>query len=262
MQTDYPPSVRLYFRSGQWLDKFPTLVKAIWVGIWLGILDRKSLHAIDQYCYQMWAEYRTSEHNLRGLNNWEHLILDKYFPSHSRLLLAGAGGGREVIALSKMGYHVDGFECHAGLCKFANELIEKEQLAAHVALVARDECPVSNDVYDGLIVGWGAYMLIQGRDRRIAFLQKMRANVSIDAPILISFYARNLTQRRFRVIMATGNILRRLLNRPLLELGDGLAPNFVHYFSREEVSAELKEAGFTLTYFDDAEYGHAVGFAH
>ena len=40
-----------------------------------------------------------------------------------RLLVAGAGGGREVLALYKSGYEVDGFECHPELVALANTML-------------------------------------------------------------------------------------------------------------------------------------------
>ena len=38
-------------------------------------------------------------------------------------MVVGGGGGREVLALRRLGYEVDGFECDPGLVACANELL-------------------------------------------------------------------------------------------------------------------------------------------
>jgi hypothetical protein len=177
------------------------------------------------------------------------------------MLVAGAGGGREVLALCQMGHEVDGFECHPELAAFANGLMQAENLSAKIDLVPRDECLDNNFVYDGLIVGWGAYMLIQGSQKRIAFLQKLRNKVSPGSPVLVSFFHRTEGAHRFKVSAAVGNGLRWVLRRSRIEVGDSLAPNYVHFFTQEELHAELRKAGFELVFYDTKEYGHAVAVA-
>jgi hypothetical protein len=46
-----------------------------------------------------------------------------------------------------------------------------------------------------------------------------------------------------------------------VEIGDDLAPNYVHYFTRSEIASELSEAGFALQCYSPEPYGHAVGVA-
>jgi hypothetical protein len=105
-------------------------------------------------------------------------------------------------------------------------------------------------------------MLIQGRAKRIGLLRGMRAQVRAGAPILLSFFVRSAKAKRFLVITAIGNPLRRLLGREKLELGDALEPEYVHYSTREEIANELQEAGFTLEHYSQEQYGHAVGIAN
>jgi hypothetical protein len=91
----------------------------------------------------------------------------------------------------------DGFDCHLGLVRSANELLESEGMVPDV----------------------------------------------------------------LRVTAGIGNALAPLLGWDRVEVGDSLIPNYAHYFTREELQAEMKEGGFELTFCDTRDYGHGVGVA-
>jgi hypothetical protein len=221
------------------------------VGFWLGILGRASLHAVDDAVYRQRKNYREEEYNLRGLFDWEADVVKRHFSGCRRLLLLGAGGGREVIALARMGFEVVGFECNRVLVEAANRILAREGASgtASVAWLARDAAPDGAERFDGVIVGWSAYMLIFGRQRRIRLLTGLHAQVAANGPLLISFFTRPGDSPRLRSIARVANGIRRLLRRPLVELGDDLAPNYVHRFAATEVEAELGESGFRLLEF-------------
>lgn len=261
MRNDCPVQIRFYFSACRKLDQLFILIKACWIGFWLGLLDRDMLHLLDKCCYDLWSEYHTEDHNRKGLTAWEARAITNYFVARRRLLVAGAGGGRELLALCQLGYEPDGFECHPELAAVARKLLQGDGFTAEVELVARDKWPKNKKQYDGLIIGWGAYMLIQERKNRVAFLEAMRARVPANAPLLLSFFHRSPEARRFKIIVFVGNILRRIRRKKLLEVGDSLAPNFVHLFTKSELKVELKQAGFDLVFYDTAEYGHAVALA-
>jgi hypothetical protein len=237
------------------------LLRASFTGFWLGILGRDTIYLIDKYYYDSQKRYHEQGYNRGGLFTWEHKVIDTYFNQCKRILVGGAGGGREVLALCKLGYEVDGFECHPELAAFANKVLKKEGLLAKVQLVPRDECPNSNKMYNGLIVGWGVYMHIQGKKKRITFLKNMRAKVFQQSPILVSFYYRNQNARYFRVTAAIANGLRWILGRSPVELGDSLDPNYAHNFTEAEISEELRQGGFEIISYKSEEYGHAVAVA-
>jgi hypothetical protein len=89
----------------------------------------------------------------------------------------------------------------------------------------------------------------------------MRAQVRPGAAILLSFFFRSPSAKRFFVTRAVGNALRRLLGREKVELGDALEPECVHYFTQEEIAGELQDGGFLIDYYSEHPYGHAVGIA-
>jgi hypothetical protein len=143
----------------------------------------------------------------------------------------------------------------------ANELLVAQGYGPSVTYAPRNAVPMSTDVYDGLIIGWGAYTLIRGRDRRVALLRALRTKVETGAPMLLSFFTRRPSDVEFRIATAVANLLRRSLGRERLEPGDHLEPNFVHRFVESELAAELAAGGFELEFFATAPYGHAVALA-
>jgi 2-polyprenyl-3-methyl-5-hydroxy-6-metoxy-1,4-benzoquinol methylase len=247
------------------------LANACFVGLWLGFLSRESLHAIDEEYYTRSKrggsgaldihDYHSREYNRRGLWDWEEKAITDYFAGCQRLLIIGAGGGREVLALRRLGYHVDGFESHPDLVGVANGLLREEGYEPDVRSIARDESPDSGKTYDGIIIGWAAYMLIQGTRRRVAFLRKLRTQTQAQSPILLSFFARTGTPRVVTVGAFVANVIRRLLRRELVEVGDWLAPFYAHYFTEDEITSELSQARFRKIHYNTTVYGHAVGIA-
>ncbi|NJO65711.1 MAG: SAM-dependent methyltransferase [Richelia sp. RM2_1_2] len=244
------------------LDKLFLLFSACLNGIWLGILNRETMHLIDEYYYDNQKMYQWEEYNRAGLWGWEKKVINEYFEKCKSLLVLGAGGGREVLALSKLGYEVDGCECNPQLVKFGNQLIEKEGLTSNIQLIERDSSLENGKLYDGIIVGWGAYMLIQGRERRIAFLKNLRNQMNENSPILLSFFSQSGNNLYFKIVHKISNTLRWISRKNSSEFGDDLVPNFVHYFNEEEIANELKEGGFKLEMYSTNEYGHAVGIAN
>jgi hypothetical protein len=260
--------VRLYYAtyklltlSHQALTTLHSVLRACFAGLWLGLLRPETLLDIDRVYYANAAKYTDSGYNRSGLWAWEREMITRFFGRCQRLLIVGAGGGREVLALTQLGFEAQGLECNHKLVLAANLLLAEEKLPPTVQYAPPNTCPDTGTSYDGLVVGWGAYMLIQGRAQRIALLRSMRNQTPPDAPVLISFFSRPTSAKRFLIITVVGNVLRRLLGRERLELGDDLEPEYVHYFTQEEIATELQEGGFKLVFYNSQPYGHAVGIA-
>jgi hypothetical protein len=250
-----------YDRSLRAFHHFLSAERALFVGTWLGLLDRESLQAFDQAFYERETLYHSEAYNLSGLFGWEALAVEKHFRESKRLLVAAAGAGRETIALEKLGHQVDAFECHPELAGHGNELLERSQMKARIVEAPRDECPSFDKVYDGIIIGWSGYMLVQHRHRRIHLLQQLREHVDEGAPLLLSFHYRAEKSQHHKAVAAISSPIRRLRRREPIELGDDLAPNFMHCFTEDEIRAELGAGGFRMEQFSTTGYGHAVAVA-
>lgn len=68
---NYPFNLRLYFLTRKTLDKLFLLFSACLNGIWLGILNRETMHLIDEYYYDNQKMYQWEEYNRAGLWGWE-----------------------------------------------------------------------------------------------------------------------------------------------------------------------------------------------
>jgi hypothetical protein len=276
-----PLLVRIYFLTRSWFEKTLAMAWggawACFTGLWLGVLPRDSLHAIDEEYYSRSnrgdsartrlpvrpdePDYHGEEWNKSGLFDWEKEVVIEYFANYKRLLVIGAGGGREVLALLRLGYEVDGFESHPGLVTAANDLLRAEGYDSTVRLAPRDEAPSTGATYDGIVVGWAMYMLVQGSERRIALLRQLRAQTRTRGPILISFFYRAASPKVYKLAALVANVTQRVLRRQPTEVGDWLQPNYVHFFTQEEVISELSEGGFNSVHYSIEGYGHAVGTA-
>ncbi len=256
-----PLLAKLYFASYAALVRLTAGLAACFTGVWLGLLPRRVLYTIDAAYYDSQRYYRTDVYNRRGLWPWEQRAFDTYFAGCRSVLVAAAGGGREVLALRRLGFDAQGFECHPDLARFANQLLEQDGQPSDIKLAARDTCPDFSRTYDGLIVGWGAYMLIRGREQRIEFLRQLRKHAELDTPVLLSFFHLAGGIRRYQIAAAIGSALAWVLRGERVEVGDFLVPNFAHFFTRQELEGELRAGGFELVFFATDEYGHAVGRA-
>ncbi|MGH8930824.1 MAG: SAM-dependent methyltransferase [Egibacteraceae bacterium] len=253
--------VSLYLFTTAWLERFFRIVKACFDGVWLGVLSRERLHAIDALYYHREKRYADEEYNRGGLWPWEQAALDRFFVGCTRVVVTGAGGGREVLALRKLGYDAIGFECNPQLAAIGDRLLASEGQPGRLSPAPRDAWPGTAGPCDGVIVGWGSYMLIQGRAHRVEYLQGARACLPEGAPILVSFFARGGTPISLRIVAVVGSALRKVRGQPPVEMGDALQRNYVHYFTRAEIVDELAEGGFALEFYDTKDYGVAIARA-
>lgn len=245
------------------------VVSAVFDGFWLGMFDRETLAFLDEAYYQGRTEplagrqvtYADDGWNESGLHDWEQAAVAAHFASAHRVVITAAGGGREVLALLERDFDAVGFEPNERLVEAGRKLLEARGHPDRLQPVARDIFPQDAGPCDGVIVGWGSYMLIPGRSRRVRLLRDARAVLPVSAPILLSFFVRPEHGRLTAPALRLANTLRRLRGAELAEAGDALAPNFTHWFVRGEVEEEFAEAGFKLVHFAEEPYGHAIGRA-
>jgi hypothetical protein len=242
----------------------PTIrvLRALHYGFWLGMLDLADHGWLAQRYCQGQPIYEDRDYNLTGFVPWEQAAIDAYFVRCQSVVVAAAGGGREVVALLRRGLAVEAFDCCPQLVQYCRDLLADLGHAAVVHDAEPDSVPEGLSIHDGAIVGWGAYTHVPGRDRRIRFLRGLRAVVNVGSPILLSFYAEkgdaHAPSWTYRIASVV-RFLRR--NGEPLEPGDGFSGSFEHHFTRAEIHSELADAGFDLCHYSPKEFGHAVGIA-
>ena len=263
MSTQKTLLARLFIRFDRAFDLIVQGLHAVHQGIWLGFLDRDALQAIAGIQYdERWQRYQSDDHNLNGFFDWEKPVIDEYFADCHHVLVGAAGGGREVIALAKKGIDVTGFECQPNLVATAETLVKAQGLKATFIQAEPDVVPEGLGEFDGLILGWGAYIHIVGKATRIRFLKQFRDHAEPGAPLLMSFFERKADSRKMRLTRFIANTIRRLRRADeRIEMGDSLYGTFDHYFTRQEIEAEMQAAGFELERYDAGNFPYAIGRA-
>ena len=182
----------------------------------------------------------------------------EHFPDGGRVVVTGAGGGREVLWLLERGFDAVGYEPNRRLVEAGLPLFEGRGHHGRLQVVERDVFPAQAEPCTAVLVGWSSYMLIPGRERRVAFLRGARAVLAEGAPILLSFYGRLASDRTIARVAGVIRCIRRL---PPVEFGDALSPNYTHHFTRDEIASELEAGGFTLAAFETEPEPHAIARA-
>jgi hypothetical protein len=254
----------VYLWFDRWLQRWTRLLGILHEGFWLGYLDPEDLAAITIRSYERSDLYNSCEHNRSGFFSWEQEFIDRFFRPGSRILVAASGGGRELIALHGLGFQVDGFECTPRLVETSQRLLQHLGIPSRVTFCPPDDVPLELTPRDGLIIGWTAYTHIFGKNRRIAFLRKLRALVPPEAPILVSFWVRGEVSPDEVRVFRLAKFFRSLRGQPAdpLEPGDHMTDRgYHHYFVETELEAELKAAGFRMCHFSQKDFPHALGIA-
>ncbi len=239
-------------------------------------LERISL---DGY-YRTQRQYQDAQNQRSGLLRFEERMLDRYFPRPpARLLLHGAGGGRELFALLERGYELDAFEPVAEFAAAANRQLSPGATPIQSASIQdwsasrRGDAPAR---YDGVIVGWAAWTHVIRQTDRLNALRRF-AESCPRGPLLLSFFSgrkffdelerseelaplnpppRGRLQGWTRVWLR-----QRVFQLPPLERGTGWARGFYYHFVTEaELRQEATQTGWRIAYFEReaSRYPHAV----
>lgn len=249
----------MYRRTEPWVRRGLGALRGVFDGLWLGLLSQAQLDVLDGQYYDAKAMYVDDLYNTSGLHTWERRAIDEHFPSGGRIVVTGAGGGREVLALLDRGFDTVGFECNRRLVSYGDALLRRHGYQGRLLWAPRHEWPVGSGHCDAVIVGWGSYTHMPGRGTRLTFLRGARAALPAGGPILLSFWAVHSLTTYLRTVEIIGTMLRHLRGRPALDPGDALAGTYVHFFTEAQIDAELSAAGFATVTYRDSEYAMAIG---
>ena len=231
------------------------LLAALHVGFWLGFLDSDQIDAIVSQHYEEAEMYTTAAHNLHGFFPYEKELIRDHFGGCRSVLVAAAGGGREMIALAQTGVVVDGFDCTPRLVGRCKELLAQAGVSGRVFYSEPNTVPSGLQKYDGAIVGYGALAHIIGRPQRINFLRDLKIHLHPRGPMFLSVGRRPEGSRYHDWIYQIARAIR-MLRRSVeaVEPGDDLLNCFSHRFTESELRSELQEAGFgVLAYLETHE---------
>jgi hypothetical protein len=251
--------------ADRWFSKLVMAVTALHEGFWLGCLSADDLNAVTAEHFANSRFFSSTEHSLSGLFNWEKSALDRYFRQGSRIMVAAAGAGRQILALRKLGFDAEGFECSPALRRASERIFQQEGESKRVIACDPDSVPPGPAIYDGVIVGWTAYTHIPTKLRRVAFLRALRGRALPNSPVLVSFFAHPKDPGQENWVHRVATFCRFFLRgrKEPPELGDRISyGRYSRSFTEDEVVIELKTAGFRVQHcVIQGSAGHAVGTA-
>ena len=242
------------------------------------VLYRPALHvATNDAYYEHERTYSDDAYQRSGLFDFERAAIDRYVPAPpARVLVHGAGSGREVLALGEGGYAVDAFEPVPAMVARANTLLADTAVRVERATLQEWGAGGGTDSYDAIVTGWGMWIHILHHDERIAALRAFRRACPAGT-LLLSFLRMHPwtdatappppplpvhPEPNGRMERLTRGIMRRrLLRLPPIERGtDWIEGSYIHRVSEAELREEAALTGWRIAYYErDVDvYGHAA----
>jgi hypothetical protein len=196
-----------------------------------------------------------------GLFDWEwRAISEPPFPRSGRILLGGAGGGRELIQLCRSGFDVVAFEPSERLCEGARQAVSPfpgsivVQASYHDLVTAARErtgplaAHVLNASFDAVFFGWSSFNFAF-TDMDCRELLNATRMVAPIAPLLLSFGsilgAEDGRLDRLRPVIRR---VCKLLGAPAdRSRGDEFSlGGFAHFFSLDEFGFAASDSGYRI----------------
>jgi hypothetical protein len=163
------------------------------------LLDDRERAALTAEIYSQHQTFLPGGQTFRGgLFKWEeHALAHPLFPKQGRILIGGAGGGREMVALCERGYEVVAFEPSdlvSGAIESAARIgpharALRGSYADLIEAVERGSGPlgsIGSLEHDAVVLGWASFAFVTAQDERNALLRALR-RVCPNGPVLMSF---------------------------------------------------------------------------
>ncbi len=184
------------------------------------------------------------------LESWEQDAIHRHGIAIGRILVLGAGVGREAIALAQRGLTVVGLEVNPTALQVATRTAHTLQVSACFVQADFLHLPFTPRQFEYAIMSGIMYSSIPGRDRRQAWLAGLADHLVPGGVVLLNFLIdRSPLSRTKRLSDAMNRVLVMLpgANRSH-QPGDGCAQgHFLHAFQDEtEIREELEQAGVHL----------------
>jgi len=197
----------------------------------------------------------------RGLDRQEEHFISHYLKERAKCLVLACGGGREPIALAKLGYQVTGIDASAPLIEKAKQYAESVSLPCtfHVGNILSLSLP--NGKYDALFLSQVMYSAIPTKAARIRFLKSLHSFLEREGLLYLEFYTKSLSPKASHTKFLIKKRLAKLV-RGYTELEEGdmieKGGHFFHVFQEEaEFLEEAKCGGFSVKELNFIE-GYAV----
>jgi hypothetical protein len=257
-------STTLIDRAYQRFDRLRSLLV-------LAVASDSFLDAHCKLAYDALTAYQADSPDFRReLFQWERLAVRNFFPAPpARVLLGGAGGGREAYGLCEMGYRVVAFDPAPVLAASMRKRAEAEWAALLETYCASyQDLPImpatsgsqlvdlrTQAPFDAAILGWVSFSHIVQDSARVSALKAFGELTR--GPILVSYYS---DAARTGPARGAGGRLRALRRRAarrgtsMFTTGVG----YVRLFSDADLRDVVERAGLEVVHIDN---DHAFPYA-
>ena len=204
---------------------------------------------------------------------WEEQVIDKFFPPPpARILVGGAGSGREVFALASRGYEVVAFEPSRALVESMSSMVS-EGIDVKVFRAGYDDLPhlspakpgdsMANledmNTFDAAIVGWGSFLHLTSKESRVRTLKAFAK--ATKGPIVVSFLSFRPTAKDIPPASKLRRFIPGNFNR---EAGNAFSVyiGFYHEMHEAEIIEIANQSGLKMVHLNtdgrDTNWPHAV----
>jgi SAM-dependent methyltransferase len=203
-----------------------------------------------------YEHYRARDKDaLSGLFWWERDIYDRFLNAGDRILIVGAGTGRDVLALAAAGHEVVGLDCLAGPLSVTQRHLDARGISATLVEGAIEDGVELPGLFDVVIFSDQMYTVIPGSGRRVLALEHARRRLKPGGRIVVTYYATETAERQRGVRLArlASVIMRsdwRLEQHDVVEAHGpkGKVLHYHHLFTRNEFETEVRAAGLRVVY--------------
>ncbi len=226
-------------------------------------LSKEALHRLTVAIYDRKGVFRTD----KGLFVWEQEWFAADLPRPpAKLLVGGAGSGREIVTLTAAGYQILAFDPAPQFVRHARGLAHLGSTdfieASYEDLVFGDTMRAGKlrtaierfGVFDAVIFGWGSFTHIMDAATRARLLERLHPLCPI-GPVLLSFWVRTEPDSRLAKGRAArlGAALGRAIGpaahqRYVAEAGDIVTSQagFGHFFTWAEIADLAAQCGYEV----------------
>ena len=203
----------------------------------------------------------------RQLDPWEREALRRMaLPEGARILVGGAGGGREAFALAAEGYDVLAFDPSPELVRRGSAATPAGTTCTLVCAsyadlvegVERGTGPLANPFTDwrpaAIIIGRGSFAHLWDVSQRVPLLRSLR-RLAPTAPVLLSYYQESTSLPRSQRLLRQ-RVFRRATADDAVTFS--MHGGFVAGMTEPELKVLAQQAGYRVHYSQPTPTAHAI----
>ncbi len=228
--------------------------QALWSECLPLLVSKNDWRRFTMQAYGRMPIFSEDNHN-RQLFDWEAKAIDTQFPiAPANVLVAAAGGGREMLALIERGFKVAGFDPHPDFIQSAKKRLSPEnvcalEVAGYEELLNGIESIDAAAPYDAILLGWGSLAHVGEDETRRRLFQRLH-ELCPKGPLLLSWLSPpqlDRTRRKTRRRLQRNKILpERIRDHYDTHLG------FIHLFDEGEIRQLAQENGYRIVLYDES----------